>query len=171
MRRPGRHRPGSSGRHASESMVAFSGMRSKGYPRALDLPTPRESGQVMHRLADEYRAWERLCRAEAARADSDFAREDLLQSAEHCRCAAQGERLLPVSLPRTVYRSAQDVVKYMILLGERAGDRTQDPVIKSYIFCVHGNPCKHWIFAITLGNACAAGLFHIFGEYPRNTLH
>jgi hypothetical protein len=42
----------------------------------------------MRRLADEYRAWERLCREQAARAESELARQGLERSAEYCQSVA-----------------------------------------------------------------------------------
>ena len=43
---------------------------------------------IMRRLANEYRAWERLCREQAARADTELARQGLERSAEYCRSVA-----------------------------------------------------------------------------------
>jgi hypothetical protein len=54
----------------------------------IDSCLAREPDRVVRRLANEYRAWERLCHEQAARAETELARQGLERSAEYCRSVA-----------------------------------------------------------------------------------
>ena len=54
----------------------------------IDSCLAREPDRVVRRLANEYRAWERLCHEQAARAETELARQGLQRSAEYCRSVA-----------------------------------------------------------------------------------
>jgi hypothetical protein len=56
-------------------------------------------------LADEYRAWERFCREQAARADTELARKGLLWVADDCRDAAEVQPCFPSASPALIVGS------------------------------------------------------------------
>jgi hypothetical protein len=89
----------------------------------------------MSKLANEYQAWERLCREMAARAETELARRGLLNVANYC--GAQAEREHGNAFANTVPTRAKNVMlqisaKLLEVLGSPGWIRIGDHSINRY---------------------------------------
>ncbi|MEY9385150.1 hypothetical protein ABIF93_003407 [Bradyrhizobium japonicum] len=77
--------------------------------------------------------------------------------------AQAGNRFADTVLTQGLFRRLAFSAKSLIGLGERAGARTQDPVIKSYGRAHRPTRCKHSIFSLVGRNHSNNRLFISWG--------